>query len=71
MNATASRSIAADSKTKIVHAFGALADLGAEVANKNSFHDTIRTSLHLLLGSLGIMRGGVARYSCFEGELAM
>ena len=60
-----------ETKSKIVHAFGALADLGAEVANKNSFHDTIRTSLHLLLGSLGIMRGGVARYSRYEGELAM
>lgn len=56
---------------KIVHVFGALADLGAEVANKNSFHDTIRTSLHLLLGSLGIMRGGVARYSKYESELSM
>lgn len=60
-----------DGKSKIVHAFGALADLGAEVANKNSFQDTIRTSLHLLLGSLGIMRGGVARYSRYEGELSM
>ena len=61
----------AETKSKIVHAFGALADLGAEVANRNSFHDTIRTSLHLLLGSLGIMRGGVARYSRYEGELTM
>ena len=60
-----------ETKSKIVHAFGALADLGAEVANKNSFHDTIRTSLHLLLGSLGIMRGGVARYSRYEGELTI
>ncbi|MEK7854551.1 MAG: HD domain-containing phosphohydrolase, partial [Acidobacteriota bacterium] len=29
------------------------------------------TSLHLVLGSLGIMRGGVARYSRFEHELNM
>jgi len=57
--------------SKIVHAFGALADLGAEVANRSNFQDTIRTSLHLLLGSLGIMRGGVARYSRFEGELSL
>ena len=62
---------APDAKGKIVHAFGAMADLGAEIANKASFHDTIRTSLHLLLGSLGIMRGGVARFSRFEGELTM
>lgn len=57
--------------SKLVHAFGALADLGAEVANRSNFSDTIRTSLHLLLGSLGIMRGGVARYSRFEGELSL
>src|SRR5215207_3467835 len=56
---------------KIVHAFGALADLGAEVANRSNFSDTIRTSLHLLLGSLGIMRGGVARYSIYDGELSL
>ena len=60
-----------DSRGKLVHTFSALADLGSEVANKNSFQDTIRTSLHLLLGSIGIMRGGVARYSSFDGELAM
>jgi HD-GYP domain-containing protein (c-di-GMP phosphodiesterase class II) len=61
----------AENRSKLVHAFGALADLGAEVANKSSFRETIRTSLHLLLGSLGIMRGGVARYSRYESELTM
>ena len=59
----------ADRGNKIVHAFGALADLGAEVATRGNFQDTIRTSLHLLLGSLGIMRGGVARYSPYDGEV--
>ena len=59
----------AEEKTKLIHTFGALAELGQEVANKNSFQETIRTSLHLLLGSLAIMRGGVARYSKFEHEL--
>lgn len=58
-------------RSKLIHTFGALAELGQEVANKNSFQETIRTSLHLLLGSLGIMRGGVARYSRFEHELYM
>ena len=61
----------AEEKTKLIHTFGALAELGQEVANKNSFQETIRTSLHLLLGSLAIMRGGVARYSKFEHELYM
>ena len=61
----------AESRNKLVHTFGALADLGHEVANKNNFQETIRTSLHLVLGSLGIMRGGVARYSRFGHEFNM
>ena len=60
-----------ENKNKLIHTFGALADLGQEVANKNNFQETIRTSLHLILGSLGIMRGGVARYSRFGHELNM
>lgn len=61
----------AENRSKLVHVFGALADLRAEIANKSSFQETVRTSLHLLLGSLGIMRGGVARYSKYEGEMTM
>jgi HD-GYP domain-containing protein (c-di-GMP phosphodiesterase class II) len=56
---------------KLIHTFGALAELGQEIANKSNFQDTIRTSLHLLLGSLGIMRGGVARYTRYGSELNM
>jgi HD-GYP domain-containing protein (c-di-GMP phosphodiesterase class II) len=56
---------------KLIHAFGALAELGQEITNKNSFQETIRTSLHLLSGALGIMRGGVARFSRFGHELNM
>jgi HD-GYP domain-containing protein (c-di-GMP phosphodiesterase class II) len=55
--------------TKLIHAFGALADLGQEITNRNNFQETIRTSLHLLSGALGIMRGAVARYSRFAHEL--
>ncbi len=54
---------------KLIHAFGALADLGQEITNKNNFQETIRTSLHLISGALGIMRGAVARYSRFAHEL--
>jgi HD-GYP domain-containing protein (c-di-GMP phosphodiesterase class II) len=54
---------------KFVHTFGALADLGEEVAYKTNFQEMIRTSLHLLLGSLAIMRGGIARYSRYGYEL--
>lgn len=56
---------------KLIHAFGALAELGQEVTNKNSFQETIRTSLHLISGAIGIMRGGIARYSRFAHEINM
>jgi HD-GYP domain-containing protein (c-di-GMP phosphodiesterase class II) len=59
----------ADHDTKLIHAFGALAELGHEITNRNNFQETIRTSLHLLSGALGIMRGAVARYSRFAHEL--
>lgn len=54
---------------KLIHTFGALADLGQEVADSGDFSEMIRTSLHLLLGSLGIRRGGVAKFNRFEREL--
>ena len=60
-----------ENQQKLIHTFGALAELGHEVAQKNNFQEMIRTSLHLLLGSLAIMRGGVARYSKFGHELNM
>lgn len=60
-----------DHDSKLIHAFGALAELGHEITNKNNFQETIRTSLHLLSGALGIMRGGVARFTRFEHELNM
>ena len=61
----------AENQQKLIHTFGALAELGQEVSQKNNFQEMIRTSLHLLLGSLAIMRGGVARYSRFGHELNM
>src|SRR5215204_4289302 len=51
---------------KLVHSFGALADLGQEIANPNEFHEMVRTSLHLLLGTLAIRRGAVAQ--CLAGK---
>jgi len=56
---------------KLIHAFGALAELGHEITNKNNFQETVRTSLHLISGAMGIMRGAVARYSRFAHELNM
>jgi hypothetical protein len=60
-----------DEKNKLVHAFGALAELGQAVTDRTNFQETIRTSLHLISGSMGIMRGGVARYSQFGHEFNM
>ena len=56
-------------KNKLIHAFGALAELGQEITVRASFPETMRTSLHLISGSLGIMRGGIAKYSRFAHEI--
>jgi HD-GYP domain-containing protein (c-di-GMP phosphodiesterase class II) len=56
-------------KNKLIHAFGALAELGQEITVRSSFPETMRTSLHLISGSLGIMRGGIAKYSRFAHEI--
>ena len=61
----------AENQQKLIHTFGALAELGNEVAHKQNFPEMMRTSLHLLLGSLAIMRGGVARFSRYAHELNM
>ena len=47
---------------RLVHTFSALADLGQEVAAAGDFTEMLRTSFHLLLGSLAIRRGGVAEF---------
>src|SRR6476469_450168 len=60
-----------EERSKLIHAFGALSELGQEITNKNNFQETIRTSLHLISGALGIMRGAVARFSKFGHELNM
>lgn len=44
---------------KLIHSFGALADLGQEIADTGDFIEMVRTSLHLLLGTLAIRRGAV------------
>jgi len=54
---------------KLVHTFAALAELGQEITGAFDFQKMIRTSLHLLVGSLAIMRGGVAKFNRFSGEL--
>lgn len=47
---------------RLLHTFGALADLGQEIANTADFEEMLQASFHLLLGSVAIRRGAVARY---------
>lgn len=51
---------------KLIHTFGALADLGQEVANTGNFSEMVRTSMHLLLGTLALRRGAVVE--CDKGR---
>jgi hypothetical protein len=48
------------STQKLIYTFGALADLGQEVASTSDFGEMVRTSMHLLLGTLALRRGAVA-----------
>jgi HD-GYP domain-containing protein (c-di-GMP phosphodiesterase class II) len=59
----------AEQNHKLVHTFAALAELGQEITGTFDFQKMIRTSLHLLVGSLAIMRGGVGKFNRFSGEL--
>ncbi len=56
------------STQKLIHTFGALADLGQEIAGRGDFTEMVRTSMHLLLGTLALRRGAVAECIA-EGEL--
>lgn len=54
---------------KLIHTFAALADLGQEIAEKSDFQEMVRSSFHLLLGSLAIRRGALAEYDSKAGLL--
>ncbi len=56
------------STQKLIHTFGALADLGQEIAGRGDFTEMVRTSMHLLLGTLALRRGGVSE-CIVKGEL--
>jgi len=51
------------STQKLIHTFGALADLGQEIAGPGDFTEMVRTSMHLLLGTLALRRGAVVECS--------
>jgi hypothetical protein len=54
---------------KLVHTYGALADLGQEITDSSDFSRMVLTSLHLLLGALAIRRGAIAEYAGDESAL--
>jgi putative nucleotidyltransferase with HDIG domain len=54
---------------RLVHTFSALADLGQEIADGGNFDEMLRTSFHVLLGSLAIRRGAMAEYDRTQGRL--
>lgn len=54
---------------KLLHTFAALADLGQEIADASDFQEKMRTALHLVQGSLGIMRGALAEFNTEEKSL--
>jgi len=56
---------------RLLHTFAALADLGQEIANTGDFEEMLRTSFHLLLGSLAIRRGAVGEYNRDLGQLRL
>ena len=54
---------------KMLHNFGALTDLAAEISSSNNFEEVTRASLHTLLGALAIPRGAIARYTTKPRQL--
>lgn len=46
----------------VLHAFAALADLGEEIAETSDFEEMVCSSLHVVLGAIGIRRGAVAEF---------
>src|ERR1043165_4344267 len=47
---------------RLLHTFAALADLGQEIATTSDFEEMLRSSFHLLVGSVAIRRGAIAQH---------
>ena len=54
---------------KLLHAFSALADLGEQVADTRDFGQMVRSTLHVVLGALGVRRGAVAEHDAADSSL--
>lgn len=55
--------------SKLLHAFSALADLGEQVADTRDFGQMVRSTLHVVLGALGVRRGAVAEHDAAASSL--
>jgi response regulator RpfG family c-di-GMP phosphodiesterase len=58
-----------DRLRKVIHAFSAVADLGAEIADTRDFDEMVNASLQVVLGSLGVRRGAACEYDEGAGLL--
>jgi putative nucleotidyltransferase with HDIG domain len=54
---------------KMLHNMGALTELGAEISSTHNFEEVARSSLYMLLGTLAIPKGAIARYSARPRQL--
>jgi response regulator RpfG family c-di-GMP phosphodiesterase len=61
----------AEETAKLLHAFSALADLGEEIAATRDFEQMVRSTLHVVLGALGLRRGAVAECDAMRGVLTL
>lgn len=56
---------------KLIHTFGALADLGQEITDSQDVSEMVQTSLQLLLGALAIRKGAIFDNAAEEGLLRL
>jgi signal transduction protein with GAF and PtsI domain len=49
----------------------ALSDIGEELCRVTSFETQLKSLLHLLLGTLGVSKGGIFLYDSMSGELSL
>jgi len=56
---------------KFLHTFSALADLGQEIADTHEFNEMASTALHLVLGTLAVMRGAIGEYNPEYGSIRL
>ena len=54
---------------KLLHAFSALADLGEHIVATRDFEQMVRSTLHVVLGALGVRRGALAEHDAPASSL--